>query len=360
MTINTVGVGLLCLLLLDRLQRLDRRGVQDARGVDQASVGVEYQTETRKIERLHVEVTLDWYRLRKNKLVGSSEKGNMKASYLVEKQVAKHRQHRLAIRAVRQVFLEWRVGLRNNEMVRIWSTGVRNDGDVICGSHRSNLEELGHTSYPHNIGLEDVKVTALDQLAEAVSRVLVLASGELHARVSTLELLETISVIWRQALLPPVKVEVLRCLDHLDCVGNVQRHVAVDLNRVLAKVCTKYVNTNHQREVWANTLAVLREEFNILLQAFDALSRSIWQRNLSTNKAHSLCGCRLGSSAVEVEPLSCRSTDQLVYWLVSDLAEEIPDGKVDDGNDGDWKTLPAVEHGSAVHLLEEVVRVARI
>jgi hypothetical protein len=69
------------------------------------------------------------------------------------------------------------------------------NGDVVCCGHCGDLDELGHTTNPHDVGLENVQVAALNQLPEAVSRVLVLASGELHPGVSALDLLKTIRVI---------------------------------------------------------------------------------------------------------------------------------------------------------------------
>mgnify|MGYP001606409655 FL=1 len=77
--------------------------------------------------------------------------------------------------------------LRDDEVVRVGSTAVRNDGDVVRGRHRADLEQLetglasglhgklnrveshlGHSSHPHAIGLDDVDRSALDELAEAV------------------------------------------------------------------------------------------------------------------------------------------------------------------------------------------------
>jgi len=66
----------------------------------------------------------------------------------------------------------------------------------------------------------------------------------------------------------------------------------------------------------------------------------------------------LGARAIEVQLVSRLTTDQLVYRLPSDLSLQIPKRKVDDGNNGNGKTLASVEHRSTVHLLEEVIRVS--
>ena len=57
-----------------------------------------------------------------------------------------------------------------------------NDRDVVRGGHGHDATRLGETTQPRDVGLEHVDGAVLDQLAEAVARVLVLARGGEHAR----------------------------------------------------------------------------------------------------------------------------------------------------------------------------------
>lgn len=229
-------------------------------------------------------------------------------------------------------------------MVAVGPAGVRHDGDVVGGGHGRDLEELRHAAQPHHVGLDDVEVAALDELAEAVARVLVLSGGELDGGVRALDLLEAVGVIGCQALLPPVDVKVFAGLGDLDGVGHIQAHVAVD----------------HEGEVGANGLAVLAQELDVLAETLVAVIRAVGQRHLGAPEAHRLGGRGLGPGAVEVEALLGGAADEAVDGLVAQLAEQIPDGEVDDGDDGNGETLAAVEHGRAVHLLEQQVGIAGV
>lgn len=40
------------------------------------------------------------------------------------------------------VFAEGGVGESHDGLERVWSTSVRYDGDIVCGGHRCNLDEL--------------------------------------------------------------------------------------------------------------------------------------------------------------------------------------------------------------------------
>lgn len=125
------------------------------------------------------------------------------------------------------------MGLRDDEVVRIRPRAVRDDGDVVRGGHRAHLEELGQAAEPHDVGLEDVDRPVLDQLAEAVLGVLVLARRPLDRRHGLLEQPVAVKVVRVQALLPPVDVDLLvdAPLGELDRVRHVERHVAVDHER---------------------------------------------------------------------------------------------------------------------------------
>lgn len=284
---------------------------------------VERQTETGLVQILGGQESLGWDRL-------------------VQEQVAKHGQHALAVGAVGQILLERCVGLADDEVVAVRTTGVRHDGDVVGSGHGRHAEQLGQAAEPHDVWLDDVQVAALDQLPEAVSAVLMLTGGELEGRVCALDLRKAIRVIGRQALLPPVDVEVLALFGNLNCVRHVERHVAV----------------HHEREVRADGFAVLAQELDILLEPRVPLLGTVRKGHLGAPKAHGLGGRGLGSCAVKIEALLGGAADEAVDGLVAQLAKEIPQRQVDDGDDGDGETFATVEHGPAVHLLKEQVCVA--
>lgn len=319
-----VAVGLLVLTLVGGAGRCDEllghRGVEQVIRWDElgARRGVQRQTEARLVQ------------------IGRGQE-TLGRDGLVEEQVAENRQHALAVGRVREVLLEGGVGLRNDEVVAVRAASVGDNGDIVGGGVGGHLEQLGHAAEPHNVGLNDVEVAALDELAESVAGVLVFAGGELDAWVRALDLLESVGVIGGQALLPPVDVEVLAGLGNLDSVGDVEAHVAVD----------------HEGEVGTNGLAVLAQEFDVLSQTLVAIIGAEGQGNLGSPEAHGLGRGGLGTSAVEVETLLGSAANQAVDGFISDLAEKIPQSQVDDGDDGDGETLATVEHGSAVHLLEE-------
>jgi len=221
---------------------------------------------------------------------------------------------------------------------------MRHDGDVVRGRHGRDLEQLREPAHPHDVGLHDVEVAALDELAEAVAAVLVLARRELRLRVRALEQREAVGVVGAETLLPPVDVEVLAGADQVDRVADVQAHVAVD----------------HEGEVRADALAVLAQERDVLGQAKVALLGAVGQREFGAPEAVGLCRHGLRAGAVEVEDGAAGAADELVDGLVADLAEEVPEGEVDGGDGGDGEALASVEHGGAVHLFEEVVRVAGV
>ena len=54
-----------------------------------------------------------------------------------------------------------------------------NDWNVIGSCHGCDFEQLSHATYPHDIWLHDIETSTFDELAEAVSRELVLAGCEL-------------------------------------------------------------------------------------------------------------------------------------------------------------------------------------
>lgn len=101
---------------------------------------------------------------------------------------------------------------------------MRDNGNIVCSGERRDLEQFCQTTHPHDVGLDDVKVTAFDELAESVTGVFVLAGGELHSGVGFLEESVAVEVIGAQTLLPPVNVDSLSLtfLDKLDSVGNIQ------------------------------------------------------------------------------------------------------------------------------------------
>ena len=97
---------------------------------------------------------------------------------------------------------------------------------------------------------------------------------------------------------------------------------------------------------------VLAEELDVLAQPPVTLFRAERQRHLGAPEAHVPGGRRLRAGAVEVEALLGGAADEPVDGLAAQLSQQVPEGQVDDGDDGDGEALAAVEHGRAVHLLK--------
>lgn len=217
----------------------------------------------------------------------------------VDEKVPKHREHRLPVGRVGEVLLEGRVRLRDDEMVAVRPARVRHDGDVVGGRHGGDALQFRHAARPHDVRLEDVDVAALDEPAEAVARVLVLAGGELGGRVGALELGEAVRVVGREAFFPPVDAEGGAGRDELDGVRHVEAHVAVDA----------------EREGGADALAVEPEESHVLAQAGLAFIGAVGEGDLGSGEAHLLrCG-GFGAGAVEVEALAGVAAEEAVDGL---------------------------------------------
>ena len=123
-------------------------------------------------------------------------------------------------------------------------------------------------------------------------------------------------------------------LRKLDSILHVQAHVAI----------------HHDREIRAHSLSMSLQELDILPHPRGTLMRSVWQRHLSAPETHPLGLGRQGSRKVERNILLGTTADHLVDGLATDLAEEVPDGEVDDGDSGKCEALSAVEHGCFKHL----------
>lgn len=298
-------------LLLGSTQALLRRGGKKSRGRDQRGSRVKLKTEPRLVQNRDIEISIG-------------------GDGLVQEQVAEDGLDRLAIGRVGQVFLEWTVALGNDEVIGVRAGGVRHDGDIIGGGESGDLEELGHTTEPHNIGLDDVEVTALDELAEAVAGELMLTGGELDGGVGALQQGVAVEVIGRKALLPPVNVQAngLAALDQLDSVGDSKRHVAVDT----------------KGEIGSDAGSLQTQVLDVLQETLGALVRAVGQSDLGSDEAHGPGGRRLRTSAVEIQSLPSGTADHLVDGLVANLTQEIPDGQVNDRDHGYGQTLAAIEH----------------
>ncbi|EEQ38795.1 conserved hypothetical protein [Clavispora lusitaniae ATCC 42720] len=227
-------------------------------------------------------------------------------------------------------------------MVGVWSRGVWNDRNIVRSCLSCHLQDFGHSSDPHDIRLQDVDVSSLDQLSEAVTGVLVFTSGPFHARVCSLQQLKAVKVVWVQNFLKPVDVQVLCGRGQLNGIWNSQRHVTV----------------HHKREVGAHGLSVLSQKLDVFLESDVAFVWAVWKRNLSTPESHLLGSSWVASSAVEVDLLLCGSANQLVDGFSADLSQKIPKGQVNDRNHGDWQTFAAVEHGRTEHLVPQDVVVS--
>ena len=209
---------------------------------------------------------------------------------------------------------------------------------------RADAQQLGQTSHPHDVRLQDVDGTALDQAAEPVAGVLVLAARPGDGGAGALDLDVPFHVVGVQHLFPPVDVELPAALGQTDRVRHAERHVAID----------------HQREVRTHPLAVGGEERPIVAKPALAVVRPVRQGNLPTEKTHRLRRIRCRSRAVEVDRLARRPADQLADRLLACLADRVPQREVDDADRRDRQALAPVEHRGAVHLVPHPVGVAHV
>ena len=209
---------------------------------------------------------------------------------------------------------------------------MRHHGDVVRRRHCADLQQLRQPTAPHDVRLDDIDVAALDQLAEPVAAVFVLAGREFHGGMSAFQEGVPVEVVGGEAFFPPVDVQMRAFRDELDRVGHVERHVAV----------------HAKREVGTHGLAVRGQEGDVCAHSGGAFARTVGEGHFCGGEAEGGGGGRGGTGAVEVEAGAGCAADELVDGLVADFAEEIPEGKVDDGDYGDGEAFAAVEHGAGM------------
>lgn len=147
----------------------------------------------------------------------------------------------------------------------------------------------------------------------------------------------------RTHLLPPrnVNVHVDSALSELERAVDVQTHVAAD----------------HEREVVAERLAVCFEEVQIATDEVKAVAGRVGKGDLATPEAHLTSVGRLRPREVERDAPTVLGapSDHLVDRLAAELAEEVPDGEVDDADGGHREALGPVERRGLEHLVPHAV-----
>ena len=207
-----------------------------------------------------------------------------------------------------------------------------------------DAQQLGQAAGPHHVGLQDVDGPALDQPAEAVAGIFMLAGGEARGGQGALQQAVALDVVGVQHLLPPMDAEIGAGGGQLDGVGHVERHVAVD----------------HQREVRPHGGAVPGQELAVRPHPAAAVGGAVRQRHLAAPEAHALGLRGQGPGAVEAQLRLGPAADQLVDRLLPDLADQVPQRQVDHADGGQRQPLAAVEHAGAEHLVPQQVQVARV
>ena len=102
---------------------------------------------------------------------------------LADEELAEDRLDRFAIGARRHVFAERRPGLAGDEVVGIGAAAMRHHRQVVGRGVRGDAQQFGHAADPHHVRLQDVERALLDQPAEAVAGVFVLAGRPFERRV---------------------------------------------------------------------------------------------------------------------------------------------------------------------------------
>lgn len=104
---------------------------------------------------------------------------------------------------------------------------------------------------------------------------------------------------------------------------------------------------------------MFRQEFDILHHSA-WFFRTVWQRNLPSPKPQPFCLPWKRSRRVQAQKLLRSPPDHLIHGLAPNLAQQIPQRKVDTRDGCDRETLTPVEQRRAVHLVPQHVCVARV
>lgn len=224
---------------------------------------------------------------------------------------------------------------------------MRDDGNIVCRGLRRDLDQLGQTAEPHDVGLDNIDSAVLDQFAETVFRVLVFTSCKLDVRESLFELDVPVKVVRVENLFPPVDLDA-GLLDGLGgvsgeshnmyrCRSNNKLDTHPDKSNSIRHV-QAHITIHLQRVVGTNRITALFEVFDILANTLVSIRRTVRESDLASPETELFGDFGLGAGEVEGNVLFGTAANHLVYGLATDLAEEIPDGEVDDGESGEGET----------------------
>ena len=201
------------------------------------------------------------------------------------KQIAKNRVDGFAIGAGGDIFAEGRAGLAGDEVIGIRPAAMRHDGQVIGRRMGRDAQKLGHAAHPHHIGLHDIQRALFDQAAIAEAGVFVLAGRPFQRGVGLFDLAIPFDVIRRQDLLPPIDIKGFARLGQADGIGHVQRHVAID----------------HQRIARPDGSALSGQKIDIAAQARLAVVGAFGQRHFCPPEAQRLDRCCIRAGAIKAD-----------------------------------------------------------
>ena len=142
-----------------------------------------------------------------------------------------------------------------------------NQGNVVCHAQRVDLHQLGQSTDPHHIRLQDIHRSILDQLPTSIPVILMLPRRPSSRRHPLLQQLVTGHIVRVQNLFPPLDVDLFvdTFLGELNGVVDVEGHVTVD----------------HDREIGSDVCSAFLEELDVLLHTLVTLVRTMREGNLS-------------------------------------------------------------------------------
>ena len=217
----------------------------------------------------------------------------------------------------RVVFEYQTVGNRRNQVDVDLLLAVRRDGQIVRRRHRRHFHELGYAAHNQRVRLDDCGAAIVNQVAEAVACVLVLAR-RYWDRCGAADEAMSLVVVRVHRLLEPEDIVLLR--------------LARQLNRLI--VAVRAVGIHQQLDIWADRLAHGSDSLHILV---DRRAANLHLHGVGTH----LHG-RLHLGGELVQPLAlfvvaardidgdavCICAEQLVDGCVGRLALDVPEGDV--------------------------------
>ena len=256
-------------------------------------------------------------------------------------------------RHLREVFRDRRGVARHGDVVVVHLPGVGNDRDVVRLAEIGDLLRRGDAADPVDVELGDVDGPRVDELAEAVERVFVLAAGDRHG-ADGIQFGVAGDVVGDHRLFQPAHVEGGERPDHPP--GVFERPAAVAVG--------------HDVDGGAGRLAHRAHEVEVVAEAGDAVLRSPAEAELHGAVALVDIGPGLGGELIEglaVEPAGIdrdvrlgAPADQPEDRLAEELALGVPDGEVDGADRGHADALAAIGERAPVHRLPEIFAVHRV